>query len=182
MGSSLQRAFTIIEIIIVVLIMGIAAAMIVGISSGTDSTRVTMAGRRLLSDLEYARGQSLVQQRTIYVIFDSANQKYTVAYKQSPSVTADYVRDPSIGGNFVVQFGNGGTNGLAGTALTAAGLGSGNTVLAFNPLGQPLVGTNSGTPSLTTQVISVAVSSSKTSNKVTLSISPLTGEFSCSGS
>ncbi len=178
--ASGRGGFTLIEIIVVVIIMAIIAATAVGVSSNSAWTRVTEAGRRLLSDLSFAQNVAVTQQRTVYAIFDTTNQRYTVAYTQTPSAAADYVRDPSTGGNFVAQFGNSGTTGLAGVSLRPLGLGSGNKVLAFDVLGQPLVGNGTASPVLSTQSVTITVGNSLVSSStMTVSVAPFTGATTC---
>ena len=74
-----EQGFTLIEltIVLVIMIMGVA---IVGpnFSSGRDSSQIKAAARDFASALRYARGQSLISQKEVFVSIDLDENKYQI--------------------------------------------------------------------------------------------------------
>ena len=103
-ASGLRPAFTMIEILVVVIIMGIAAAVVVPMMGNYDNLRITSAARMTVDDLSYAQNVANTQMRKVYVVFNpdaSGNlTSYSVAYvtAPSPSNPGDYVTRPGDGG------------------------------------------------------------------------------------
>lgn len=78
--KALRRALTVIEIIIVLLILAIAASVATPrLSSALESYRLESATRRLLLDLELARSHARSTGRDVTISFDVANDRYTLS-------------------------------------------------------------------------------------------------------
>src|SRR5690349_20053776 len=73
-----RRGFTLVEILAVVVILGIASAIIVPNMGTRDDMRATAAARTLVADLIYAQNQAISSGKWVYVKFDTANNKYTL--------------------------------------------------------------------------------------------------------
>src|SRR5689334_24278427 len=84
--GSLLRAFTLIEILVVVVILGIAAAIVVPAIGSRDDLKTTSAARMIMADLIYAQNRSISQQKKHFVVFDAANETYSVFEDRRPAV------------------------------------------------------------------------------------------------
>ena len=70
--------FTLIEIIVVVIILGIAAMMAVPMLSSAADMQVRSAADRIAADLEYAKSMAITHQKTYSVEFDTVNETYQI--------------------------------------------------------------------------------------------------------
>jgi prepilin-type N-terminal cleavage/methylation domain-containing protein len=73
-----RRGFTLVEILAVVVILGIASAIIIPQIGSRDDMRVSAAARTIIADLTYAQNQAISSGQMVYVRFDLANNKYSV--------------------------------------------------------------------------------------------------------
>ncbi|HEY8667332.1 MAG TPA: prepilin-type N-terminal cleavage/methylation domain-containing protein [Tepidisphaeraceae bacterium] len=164
--------FTLVEILIVVVILGIASAVIVPKIGTRDDLKASAAARMVMADLIYAQNRAIAQQKKQYVQFDTAAQKYAV-YDATPLATP--ITHPVTKNSFVTMFGTGGTPGLTESALASVNF-DGQTTVAFDELGQPLAYTaaTNSTAALGTGTIVVRCGS----NSLTISIEAYTGEIS----
>ena len=126
---SRDRAFTLVETLIVVVIVGIAAVVVVPQLGSQSGLRAASGARLLMSDLMYAQSRAISQQKNVYVVFDVAAQNYQL-FVGSPMVamTHPVTKDP-----YLVQFDSIGMNEVA---LDSAAFGSTPT-LVFDSLGVP---------------------------------------------
>src|SRR5437763_7201143 len=69
--------FTLVEVLAVVVIMGIAAAIAIPFMGTRDDLRVTAATRNVVADLIYAQNTAITTGVPVYVRFDSTANKYT---------------------------------------------------------------------------------------------------------
>ena len=65
-------AFTMIEIIITMVILAIAAVIAVPMMSGAADMQVRSAANRLAADLDYAKNMAITHQRSFTVVFDKS--------------------------------------------------------------------------------------------------------------
>ena len=95
-------AFTLIEIMITVVILGIVALIAVPMMSGAADMQVRSAANRLAADLEYAKNMAITHQRRFTVEFDTTtgnNNGYTLRDHSGAVIT-----NPISGRNFDVRF------------------------------------------------------------------------------
>src|SRR3954452_15878826 len=71
------RGFTLVEILMVVLILGIASAIIIPGLGSRDDLRCAAAARVVMSDLIYAQNRAIALQKKHYVRF--SGQQYSVS-------------------------------------------------------------------------------------------------------
>ncbi|MCC7351867.1 MAG: prepilin-type N-terminal cleavage/methylation domain-containing protein [Phycisphaerales bacterium] len=170
--SSAQHGFTLIEILVVVVILGIASAVILPSISSRDDLKVAAAARIVMSDLIYAQNQAITNQKLCFIQFDKVAGKYTLYDAMSP---ATILQHPINHTDYVEKFGSSASAGLTGITLTDATF-DGKLTLAFDEMGSPRV-YDSGTG--TTSVLSSgSITLTCGSNSLTLSIEPYTGEIS----
>jgi prepilin-type N-terminal cleavage/methylation domain-containing protein len=128
--------FTLIEILAVVIILGIASAIIVP-QIGTRSDLLAAAGARaVMADLLYAQNRAISTQQMQYVSFSTAGQNYG-EYSNTPLTNANLLTQPVNGGQYLMTFGGNGPNAISSVSLTSANFGAGSTTVAFDEMGTP---------------------------------------------
>jgi prepilin-type N-terminal cleavage/methylation domain-containing protein len=159
--------FTLVEILVVVVILGIASAIIIPQIGSRDDLVVSAAARVVMADLIYAQNRAIATQRPHYVRFNG--QQYSVSDQTSlVPITHPVSQNP-----FTVAFGGSGTP-LEGASLGAWGFGGPDTI-GFDELGSPFAFSGTGTSALATDgTISIRNKSGSVALKI--SIEPFTGE------
>src|SRR5436305_12238070 len=94
-------AFTLIEILVVVIILGIASAIIIPQIGTRDDINCTAGARVVMADLIYAQNRAIVTQKKHYLDFTTAN-KYTI-YDDPAMATP--ITQPVLKTSFVTTFG-----------------------------------------------------------------------------
>ena len=159
-----EKAFTLVEILVVVVILGLAGAIVVPSLSQPSSFSVQAAGRAVIADILIAQNDAVASQSPRSVVFDPALNRYRlidnlgatlqVAWKAGD--VANYVIDFNADTRFrgvTVQI-----DGVTGLPVDG---GTGLPTVTFDALGAPNVG---GTVDL------VAVST-----RYRITITPFTG-------
>ncbi len=130
------RGYTLIEVLIVVSILGIAGAMVVPSFSQTGVLRIQGAVRTLVADITVAQSDAIAFQRGMGIIFypEPTNSRYIVAEVNGTRLDPDLDRiaERSIGGE---RFG-----GASFSNITLA-----NNTLVFDEMGGPVVSPGSDT-------------------------------------
>ena len=129
--SPLRRAFTLVEILVVVMILGVISAVVIPQIGSRDDLRCAAASRVVMGDLIYAQNLAISSQRAIYVRFGA--NTYSI-YNTSTGTTP--ITHPVEKSPYTVTFGTGGTTGLT-AAFVESKTFDGGTVLAFDELGAP---------------------------------------------
>jgi prepilin-type N-terminal cleavage/methylation domain-containing protein len=160
-----RRGFTLIEILSVVVILGIASAIIVPQLSSRDDLRCAAAARALMGDLLYAQSRAIAQGQMQYVQFGSST--YQVMDSMSP---ANIITNPVTQTPYTVTVGTGPlTHVTIGTANF-----DNNVVVAFDAMGVPYSWSSAAGP--------VALSSGTVvfkagTNTKTITVSPYSGQI-----
>jgi len=123
-------AFTLAELIVVMVILAIIAAMVVPQAIGTSDVKVQAAARVLLADLEYAQNCAIVTQTAIDVTFDRNEN----SYKLSVSNESDPLEHPITKKAYQVDFDT--QSEFEGVSIAAVSFG-GSPKLTFTALGAP---------------------------------------------
>jgi MSHA pilin protein MshC len=179
MGTTLRArsGFTLVEILTVVIILGIMSAVVVPNLGQRNDLVVASAARVVVADLLYAQNRSIQTQSLRYVVFDVANQKYSLLTSNPTAWPMTYETNPTLNQNYVTKFGaNSGYAGLKTVSLQAPSV-DGYTAMAFDEIGQPY----SCDPStgITTPLVNAATIPVKCGTfTLTVRVEPYTGAMS----
>lgn len=151
-----NAAFTLIELMIVIVIIGIAAAMAIPMVSSAASFQIRSAANLVAADLEYAKSMAISRGRPYKVVFDSSTESYQVEDPNNNVVTPP-------GRRAGATFGAG--TRLSQVVINTASFGGSQTV-TFDYLGSP---DNGGTVELQAEGITKRIN-----------VEPVTGFISIS--
>ncbi len=163
-GKYNLSAFTLIEVIIVVLIIGIISAIVVPLYTSAASVQLRTAAGMIASDLEYTKSLAMSTGKNYSVVFDTSAESYRIADKDGQVIP----HPVHIGADYIVNFATDGR--LNKVDIVSATFGSTSTV-RFDYLGAPYDGTgaslNSGSVRLRAE-----------GNTLTVRVEPVTGYVS----
>lgn len=129
--------FSMLELIVVMVIAGIIAAVAAPTFSNIASTRRAMAANVTLRDLDYARERAISSGTRCWVVFSTGTNSYSILAENPSSpgrVGAIVLSDPaSTGRTYVTYFSS---SEFAGVTLQSAAFGSGSEI-GFDWLGRP---------------------------------------------
>ena len=165
-GNRAKRGFTLIEILCVVVIIGIASAIILPQLSSRDDLRAASAARAMMADLLYAQNRSIALQKMHYVQFDTASNSYSVLDSMSP---ANIITHPVLQSTYTVSLG---TGSLSNVKIVSPNF-DGNTVVAFDAMGVPYSYSSGSTTALAAGSVQVQAGQ----YKLTVSVAPYSGEI-----
>src|ERR1700689_4326199 len=90
-----RAGFTLIEVLCVVVIFSIAAAIVLANMGNEGDLQAQSAGRQIMADLLYAQNQAIATQQSTYVYFNTAGKTYAL-YKP----WGTYLTNPISHGNY----------------------------------------------------------------------------------
>jgi prepilin-type N-terminal cleavage/methylation domain-containing protein len=136
-GVPRRRGFTLLELLAVVTILGIAAALLIPSMSQTGILRVQAAVRTIISDITFAQADAVAFQERRAIVFDVDTSSYRLV--QVPGDTIDVelntMYDPGReNGRYIVNFNDA---IFGGARITAVNFDGGNTLI-FDALGGPV--------------------------------------------
>jgi len=166
-----RGAFTLVEILCVIVILGIASALIIPQIGTRDDVKAAAAARLIIADLMYAQNLAISKQRKHYVQF--TGQQYTLLSRDADTDPLVAILHPVDRDNYVEAFGAN-RAGLEGVTINSINFG-GPTILGFDDLGSPF--SYDGT---TVAPLSAAASIEVKSGDFTLTVKvePFTGDTS----
>lgn len=132
-----RRAFTLIEVIVVILIVAILSVVAAPRISNLGSSRAGVAARSLARDLTYARERAIATGTRTWVVFSPSTHSYSVLSENIASpgrAGASTLTDPNGSGRPFVQYLN--TGEYAGVTMASAVFDSGLEV-GFDWVGKP---------------------------------------------
>lgn len=147
-----RRGYTLIELLIVVALLGLAGTLLIPSMVQPDSMKVQAAVRKIIADLSFAQSDALAQQefRRVYFFPDGSGYCIVRATQGTyndvfDSDTADYIVDPLDGdlGRYSVDFTT--DNRFENVRVTAANLDTelladGSCDIVYDPLGGTVMG------------------------------------------
>ena len=157
---NVASGFSLAEVIVVVIILGIAAGIVTPYVISTNDTALLSAGRTLASALQYAQSEAITSQVKVKVSFNTATNSYTLANIQGTTSTT--MIHPIDKSDYVVNFST--QPGFEGVTLSNAVFGAGSVAeVTFDEMGSP---DNSGTVTLTAGASAYTVSVSEATGTI----------------
>lgn len=141
-----QRGYTLMEVMVVVVVLGIAGAMVIPSMGQTGILRVQGAVRTLVSDMTFIQADAVAFQEKRAIVFDVANSTYTLVAVPGTTVDPDTntMYDPlKVDGRYRVDFRN---NRFGDARLTGAAFDNGSRTLIFDAMGGPLADASGNNP------------------------------------
>lgn len=129
--------FTLVELIAVISLLAVVAAVCVPSLASMGQTRAAAAARQLLHDLSYARESAQTTGLTHWVAFDVAGNRYSLAAETAGSpghAGALAITDPATGNTYSQFLGSA---EFVGVSLTSVSFSSTSEV-GFDAIGRPL--------------------------------------------
>lgn len=129
-----DRAFTLIELLMVMVVIGIAFGLALPMMGDSKELRLQAAARLLAADIELTQNESITHGDDPRLIkFDTGDDEYWIAAVSDPATP---ITDPVRQEPFLVAFGTGRASGCADVTIQSISLG-GDDELRFNAYGAP---------------------------------------------
>ena len=165
-------AYTLVEVLTIIVILGIVAMIALPLLESTDAARVSSAAQLIVADLQYAQMYSISHSdNPIGMKFDTSANSYALVQRsgalpfQCSSVTT--VTNPVDGEAFSTVFGSGRASELTGVSIDSVSL-DGDECLVFGALGQ------------LDQSSAATVTVSFGGRALTITVDPITGDATVS--
>ena len=133
------KAFTLIELVIILLIVGIIAVVVITSSPDMEGIRITQAAYKIQSDIRFAQRLAMQLQRRTAILFSAANDNYSI-YIENTYQANDWdfsnvkAKNPLTQEDFDVQLNSG---DFLGVDITSVFFNSADYALMFDRNGDP---------------------------------------------
>jgi prepilin-type N-terminal cleavage/methylation domain-containing protein len=173
--TNIRSGFTMIEILCVVVIFAIAAAIVfAGLSSQSD-LQADSAAREIMSDILYAQNRAIATQQNVFVTFNTTGSAssglpaYTFALCSALPTT--YLTNPVTHANYTTAWSSD-VWSVSSVSITDSSTGLATSSFCFNSLGTPCSSSNTSLPLTASAVVHVTSGAAS----VTITINPNTGD------
>ena len=160
--SRSRRGVTLVEVVVTVVCLAIAAAIVLPVASDNSGERLRGAAQLLAADLEHAQSESMSRaDDPRMLVIDADGGGYSIATKSAPAtpITNKVGNMP-----YVTRFGSGRAAALTNVTVGTYSLGGDNR-LSFGALGQ------------LDQAATATIQLNCGSRKIVISLDPTTGEI-----
>ena len=130
-----RPAFTLIEILVVVAIIGIAGAVVVPQILQSGTMQIQAASRMVIADLLYAQNDAIAHQTTRTVTYNAATNSYQITDANGTVLAVSWKNDAAA--NYVVNFSQ--DSRFSGVTLSSPSF-NGTSAITFDALGTPSSG------------------------------------------
>ncbi|MBN1764296.1 MAG: type II secretion system protein [Sedimentisphaerales bacterium] len=161
----LDKGFTLVEMLVVIVIIGIAATVVIPMIGDNSDMQLTSASRKLITDLLWAQTVSISTQQRYQVVFDTANETYEIQ-DQDGTVINDPITKAPARMDYTVD------NYLRSVEIATANFDGHNSVW-FDRMGAPYSGAIIDNTPLTSGQIVLAGGE----QTVTVNVEPVTGRI-----
>lgn len=134
-----RRAYTLVEMLIVLIVLGIASATVIPSIGSTDVLRVQATVRSIVADINVAQSDALARQQPRAIIFDPVTNTYAVI--EVPGSTIEPI------GNTIKTVDLKDRRKFHDSRLVSAAFSGSNNVLIFDELGGPVSDVGGNIPS-----------------------------------
>ncbi|MEI7658417.1 MAG: type II secretion system protein [Phycisphaerae bacterium] len=132
-----SRAFTLVELIVVIVILGIMAAAVAPSVTQSTQGRQRSAAQLVARDLRYAQARAVATGRRAWVTINPGSE--TLTYSEDVSGVATAITDPATGSQMTTVLGSAATiDGVAGTAIGTFNGATTTATIGFDWQGRPL--------------------------------------------
>lgn len=128
--SGADSGFTMVEIVIVIVVIGIAALLAIPMMSSASSLQLRSAANMLAADLEYAKSTAISRGQNYSVVFDTGADSYKIVGPDGNPIEHPVKR----GFDYVVSFQN--ESRLNRVGIASANF-NGTQTVTFDCLGSP---------------------------------------------
>ena len=138
-NKRVRNGFTLVELIIVVVILSIAAMIAVPMVSNAADIQVRAAANKIAADIDYVKSLAITHQRRHWVVFNESDESYQIWTVEDDGTTEYVIDHPVNPGPFVVDFSTDGR--LSRVNIGSADFDSDSTnTVSFDYLGSPYHG------------------------------------------
>jgi prepilin-type N-terminal cleavage/methylation domain-containing protein len=166
-----RRAFTLVEILMVVLILAITSAIIVPQIGSRNDLKAAAAARVVMADLIWAQNRAISTQQKQYVVF--SGQNYTIYYRDTDGTLKTCTNPVSLQ-TYTTSFGVKGTP-LSDVKISETPVFGTCSSVCFDEMGTPYGYDGTNELSLTSQG---TIKLGCDTQALTITIEPYTGEAS----
>jgi type II secretion system protein H len=99
-------AFTLVEVLVTLVILGIAAAIVVPVLSNTNDLALSAAARHVVADLEYAKNLAVTKQREVSFRLCHSHQHYYIYERNEADTAWEWIDHPVEKAKYHIYYGH----------------------------------------------------------------------------